>query len=485
MSKSKLVFLLIFIGIVGGIFFVSHIYFGNNAAKHQSEASLKLTELLGFIPKGDFFISDYLDSKGCVAFDTIKAKHESLKKKVQLMAKTQSNADELWLRELQLITQSSDFKNLEQEGLKNNRCSGQTLDLLFYIYSSLKLPEKTAETKQRLLGFAAANNFSAIRALCLEHNYDALISQEDESKYCENIIENNDIDNNDTVKSLAYSTLAFDYDHEQKAKLLVLCKKVNALVDNDYSPFAIASSMCFSKMSVLALPYDTPFSKEDYKQILAMCDKSSNDIGKYDKSCDAIKKYYGMYLMQQGDLLFHQNNYTQAFELYREAADYDESGQAFAMMASMNNDGLGVSQNFDMAIIWYGQALKKMEKNNNTLGYMVAMNGVGLAYERLQRYTSAFECYHKAATMGDAESQFDLGRMFFLGRGAIQDNIKAFAWISAATAQGLPDKEAQSDAEKIKKFLGRLLAQTNQLNEATELAKQYYSEYVLHEQPTQ
>jgi len=45
------------------------------------------------------------------------------------------------------------------------------------------------------------------------------------------------------------------------------------------------------------------------------------------------------------------------------------------------------------------------------------------------------------AERGDADAQFDLGRMYYEGRGVVKDDAQAVAWYRKAAAQGLADAQ--------------------------------------------
>ncbi len=49
-----------------------------------------------------------------------------------------------------------------------------------------------------------------------------------------------------------------------------------------------------------------------------------------------------------------------------------------------------------------------------------------------------FEECKKAALSGDAEAQFNLGDMYFLGQCVSQDYVESFKWFSEAAKQGHP-----------------------------------------------
>lgn len=68
---------------------------------------------------------------------------------------------------------------------------------------------------------------------------------------------------------------------------------------------------------------------------------------------------------------------------------------------------------------------------------------VDLAYEYYEQgnHAKAFEWYTKAAHQGDADAQYNLGRMYDNGHGVRQDDQKAFEWYTKAANQGHADAQ--------------------------------------------
>ncbi len=70
----------------------------------------------------------------------------------------------------------------------------------------------------------------------------------------------------------------------------------------------------------------------------------------------------------------------------------------------------------------------------NILGKMY-LDGKGVA----QDYRKAFEWYSETAQQGDAHAQFNLGVMYHLGDGTMQNNIMAEIWLRKAADNGHKD----------------------------------------------
>jgi uncharacterized protein len=64
-------------------------------------------------------------------------------------------------------------------------------------------------------------------------------------------------------------------------------------------------------------------------------------------------------------------------------------------------------------------------------------------------YAEAVKWYRKAAELGEAEAQVNLGTMFSEGQGATRNYIEAYVWFSRSAAQG--NERAKSNLDIIEK----------------------------------
>lgn len=91
------------------------------------------------------------------------------------------------------------------------------------------------------------------------------------------------------------------------------------------------------------------------------------------------------------------------------------------------------------AVKWYRKAAE--------LGYAWAQYNLGYCYETgkgvVKDETKAVEWYRKAAEQGDARAQGNLGRCYMTGKGIVMDEAEAVEWYCKAAEQG--DAAAQSD----------------------------------------
>ena len=98
----------------------------------------------------------------------------------------------------------------------------------------------------------------------------------------------------------------------------------------------------------------------------------------------------------------------------------------------MYEKGLGVSQNYKVAVKWF-----KLAANQ---GYADAQSNLGgMYYSGLgvdRDYKSALKWFGLSAKQGYADSQFLLGLSYRDGTGVIKDSLEAYKWLHLAAEQG-------------------------------------------------
>ncbi|MCH7501081.1 MAG: sel1 repeat family protein, partial [Nitrospinae bacterium] len=121
-------------------------------------------------------------------------------------------------------------------------------------------------------------------------------------------------------------------------------------------------------------------------------------------------------------------------------------------------------RNLQTAVQWYQKAADG--------GFPLAQYNVGSMYELgegvLQNYEKAAEWYQKAADQGHGLAQNYLGALYHQGKGMPQDFVKAHMWYNLAAAKLKPGKDqdmAVKNRDKVTKLL-----QPEQLTEAQRLA---------------
>lgn len=141
---------------------------------------------------------------------------------------------------------------------------------------------------------------------------------------------------------------------------------------------------------------------------------------------------------------------------------------------------MGVSRDTSQAIGWYKKAI---ELNQNPEIRASIFNNLGVAYSDQLEYINAFDSYRLSAELGNKLGQLNLARMYASGRGTIQYEKEAYAWISVAIAQGLDDTVKQQQAENFKSILVATMnykdRSGNLYKRATDLSKEYFRKFIL------
>ncbi len=133
-----------------------------------------------------------------------------------------------------------------------------------------------------------------------------------------------------------------------------------------------------------------------------------------------------------GTYQFDLGNYAEALKWYRRGAALgDVSAQAH--LAEMYLDGTGVDRNLAEAMRWYQPSAAD--------GYPLSVYKIGLIYSRGDKtvkrdHETANAFFAKAAEMGFARAQNDLGNAFERGLGVRRNQKTAAEWYRRAAEQG-------------------------------------------------
>ena len=87
-------------------------------------------------------------------------------------------------------------------------------------------------------------------------------------------------------------------------------------------------------------------------------------------------------------------------------------------------------------------------------------NGQGV----LQDYKTAVKWYILSAEQGNAEAQYNLGVMYALGQGVIEDKVYAHMWVNLASLNGF------EMSEEINELLAEIMT-PSQIEKAQQLAR--------------
>ncbi len=134
---------------------------------------------------------------------------------------------------------------------------------------------------------------------------------------------------------------------------------------------------------------------------------------------------------EAGVQAYDSGDYTTA---YNEWLPLAAGGDPFAQrnLGHLYRLGLGVPQNFEVALNWYRRAAEQglVRAEANLANMLLRGQGVN------QSPREAAQWFHRAAVAGHAISQFNIGQMYRKGLAVPQDNAKALAWFELAADAG-------------------------------------------------
>ena len=104
--------------------------------------------------------------------------------------------------------------------------------------------------------------------------------------------------------------------------------------------------------------------------------------------------------------------------------------------------------------------------NNLLKKMMMALIVLGLSQMVLADNVPHFQETLRAAEQGDAKAQFNLGRMYYTGKGVPQDEAQAVQWLRKAAEQG------EANAQFI---LGSMYAKGRGVPQNMAIAKKWFS----------
>lgn len=179
-----------------------------------------------------------------------------------------------------------------------------------------------------------------------------------------------------------------------------------------------------------------------------------------------LKFYYGYY---EGDTFIQ--DYKKAADLWIKAAKQGLPEAQYGL-GLLYETGNGVAKNESEALKWYDKAAgqgfeKAINRWNELLRYKVISTNcekrfdlsdnsyeeanvpidaeeqfsLGYMYSKEKKYIKAVECYEKAANQGHVKAQYNLGMMYYNGRGVQMDVEKAKHFFTLAAKNGDCDAE--------------------------------------------
>ncbi len=142
----------------------------------------------------------------------------------------------------------------------------------------------------------------------------------------------------------------------------------------------------------------------------------------------------------EGSAAYDRGDYSTALDKWRMVGMQGYAGAQYNL-GLMFDAGLGVTQNYVQAAIWYRKAAAQGHAGAQyNLGVMYA-NGQGVPRD----YVEAVRWYRTAARQGHAGAQYNLGLMYSVALGMPGDNVQAHMWLSLAEAQG--EKQAAQNRD--------------------------------------
>jgi len=147
--------------------------------------------------------------------------------------------------------------------------------------------------------------------------------------------------------------------------------------------------------------------------------------------CNTASTQWDISVMYRNDALGFPKDSAKEFLHARNAA---QLGHVLAMgqVGFAYANGVGVNQNYGLAVDWYNEAIKHGNAN--------AMNNLGVLYDKglgvpRDAYMAA-TLYQQAADAGDAAGMFDLAWAYQYGNGLKRDVEQAKLWYGKAKAAG-------------------------------------------------
>jgi localization factor PodJL len=128
-----------------------------------------------------------------------------------------------------------------------------------------------------------------------------------------------------------------------------------------------------------------------------------------------------------------------ALQLLAKAAETGNADAEFTL-GRVYETGRGVKTDLTAARRWYGEAASQGHSAAAfNLGMLEAQSGTREGYGHAARW------FDQAARRGLMDAQFNLGMLYAQGLGISRDPVEAFAWFSAAAAQGDAGAAAERD----------------------------------------
>ena len=131
---------------------------------------------------------------------------------------------------------------------------------------------------------------------------------------------------------------------------------------------------------------------------------------------------------EEAEKAYKKQDYKTAMMLYRLSAKEGDS-EAECRIGSMYNDGAGVLENREKALLWYTKSA--MQDNKECIWYLALYYG-DYRYTNEQNDIKAFYWYKKGASLGSEDCQDGLASAYYYETGTVKDLKKANYWYEKA-----------------------------------------------------
>ena len=178
--------------------------------------------------------------------------------------------------------------------------------------------------------------------------------------------------------------------------------------------------------------------------------------------------------LEDGEAAYQRGDYSTALRLLRPLAEHGDAHAQFDLGVIYNN-GRGVLQNFATAYKWFSLAAAQGDQTAAQYRDIVQQSMSSAqtgpledgeaAYQRGD-YSTALRLLRPLAEHGDAHAEFDLGVIYYNGRGVPQDFVTAEMWFNLAAAQG--DQTAAQYRDTVQQGMS-----SAQVAEAQKLAREW------------
>lgn len=128
-----------------------------------------------------------------------------------------------------------------------------------------------------------------------------------------------------------------------------------------------------------------------------------------------------------------------AFQLYRQSAEQDNA-MGYHLVGHCYQHGISVEESHELSDQNYRRAFAMLQQLVAETNDRIALNFLGSAYfwgdgtERNRE--EGFNCYMRAAELGNPETQYKVGTCYLEGTGVTPDSVAALQWLNKAADQG-------------------------------------------------